>query len=57
MPLQGELIPWMRSVAEGTAIIGSILLAFAIDAAWERRGEFAEKLLESIRARLAVLGD
>ena len=47
----------MRIVAEGTAIIVSILLAFAIDAAWERRGEFAENLLEMIRARLTVLGD
>ena len=33
-----QQIPWLRIGTEGTAIVVSILLAFAIDAAWERRG-------------------
>ena len=32
-------IPWLRICAEGGAIVVSILLAFAIDAWWEARGE------------------
>lgn len=32
-------IPWLRICAEGGAIVVSILLAFAIDAWWEDRGE------------------
>ena len=38
-----QQIPWLRIGAEGTAIVVSILLAFAIDAAWERRGEVDEE--------------
>jgi hypothetical protein len=30
-------MPWMRVLVEATVIVGSILLAFAIDAAWEDR--------------------
>jgi hypothetical protein len=32
-------IPWLRVVVEGAVIVGSILLAFAIDTAWEGRQE------------------
>ena len=32
-------VPWARIAAEGTAILVSILLAFAIQAWWEGRGE------------------
>jgi hypothetical protein len=32
-------IPWLRLTIEGAAIIASILLAFAIDAWWQGRGE------------------
>jgi hypothetical protein len=32
-------IPWLRIAAEGVAIVASILLAFAIDAAWAGRQE------------------
>ncbi len=36
-------IPWRRLVAEGAAIVVSILLAFAIDAWWEERQERVEE--------------
>lgn len=36
-------IPWARISAEAAAIVVSILLAFAIDAAWQHRGEVAEE--------------
>ena len=32
-------IPWTRVLLEGVVIVGSILLAFGIDAAWEERQE------------------
>ena len=39
-------LPWKRLVAEAAAIVLSILLAFAIDAWWDDRGERrAEQLL------------
>ena len=34
-----QAIPWKRLVVEATAIVGSILLAFAIDAWWDERLE------------------
>jgi pimeloyl-ACP methyl ester carboxylesterase len=37
-------IPWARIVAEGVAIVGSILLAFALDAWWDRRAERRDEL-------------
>lgn len=43
MPIKGQPIPWARLTAEGAAIVVSILLAFAIDAAWQHRGEVAEE--------------
>ena len=36
-------VPWLRIGAESVAIIGSILLAFAIDASWDSRIERAEE--------------
>ena len=38
-------IPWRRVLAEGTAIVVSILLAFAIQAAWETSQEREEEAL------------
>ena len=32
-------IPWLRVFVEGAVIVASILLAFALDAWWDRRGE------------------
>lgn len=32
-------IPWLRVLVEGVVIVGSILLAFGIDAAWEGRNQ------------------
>jgi hypothetical protein len=45
-------IQWVRIFSEGTAIVVSILLAFAIDAWWERRSEAAQALAleEGLRA-------
>jgi len=46
-----EGIPWKRVSIEAFVIVGSILLAFAIDAAWDKRLKSADEsvLLESIR--------
>jgi len=45
-------IPWVRVVAEGTTIVASILLAFAIDAWWDNRTEqkHADLLIEGLAA-------
>lgn len=47
-----QKIPWKRLAVEATAIIVSILLAFAIDAWWEERGERQAELMlfERLRA-------
>ena len=37
-------IPWLRVFVEGVVIVGSILLAFGIDAWWEGRQEREEEL-------------
>jgi hypothetical protein len=37
--LTKEQIPWLRVLVEGVVIVGSILLAFGIDAAWEGRNQ------------------
>ena len=39
MKVTGPSLPWGRIIAEGAAIVLSILLAFAIQAWWEGRGE------------------
>ena len=43
-------IPWPRFLAEGAIIVASILLAFAIDAWWESRGDKIEtrEMLEAV---------
>lgn len=55
-------VPWFRVFVEGTVIVGSILLAFGIDAAWADRQERSEEQLllnsladefEDARAQLA----
>ncbi len=49
---QTKDIAWKRLSIEAVAIVGSILLAFAIDAWWEERGERKSEivLLERLRA-------
>ncbi len=36
-------IPWLRVFVEGVVIVGSILLAFGLQAWWEGRQERAEE--------------
>jgi hypothetical protein len=43
LSLEGGGLPLRRFLVEGAVIVASILLAFAVDAAWERRGEAAER--------------
>ncbi len=45
-------VPWFRIITEGVAIVASILLAFAIDAWWQRRAELeqADALVVSLYA-------
>ena len=47
-------IPWSRVLVEGVVIVGSILLAFGIDAWWSARQEISAELdyVERIRADL-----
>lgn len=49
-------IPWLRISAEGAAIVVSILLAFAIDAWWEQRGEHADEqvIISELSAEFSV---
>lgn len=64
--MRSKDIPWLRVFLEGAVIVGSILLAFALDAWWDersRRGELRSQLdavvaeMESTREALrAVLG-
>lgn len=44
-----QKVPWKRISIEAAAIVGSILLAFAIDAWWQERGE-REDLLQYLSA-------
>ncbi len=48
-------VPWLRVFVEGVVIVGSILLAFGIDAAWEERQEREEEraLIQEIRTTLS----
>ena len=57
-------IPWPRILAEGAAIIVSILLAFSIEAWWDRRQEFEiettyrqDLLVEMREVRAELAGD
>lgn len=47
-------LPWRRLLVESVAVIASILIAFAIDAAWDAHQEKQElrQLLEGLRAEL-----
>lgn len=55
-------VPWPRIMVEGLLIVGSILLAFGIDAWWDRRAERAkerealEALSEDFAAADSILG-
>ncbi len=48
-------LPWVRLVAEGVAIVLSILVAFAIDAAWDatQQERHLRRVLESLEAGLS----
>jgi len=50
--INSSAIPWPRIIAEGAAIVASILLAFAIDAWWDERALRIEEreILESLQA-------
>ena len=56
-------IPWKRILVEATAIVASILLAFAIDAWWQDRTErivevqYLNALREDLLSSLELLGD
>ncbi len=39
---KAEHVPWLRIITEGVAIVASILLAFSIDAWWQRRAELEQ---------------
>jgi hypothetical protein len=45
-------LPWTRLIVEGGVIVGSILLAFAIDASWEARSDRVQE-----RVLLAALAE
>ena len=47
-------IPWLRVFVEGVVIVGSILLAFGIDAWWDDRANLEETRgnLEAVRIEL-----
>ena len=44
MTKDGGKVSWLRISGEGAVIVGSILLAFAIDAAWERSQERGQEI-------------
>jgi hypothetical protein len=58
-----EKIPWKRLSVEAAAIVGSILLAFAIDAWWQNRAErivevqYLEAMREDLVHSLKLLDD
>jgi hypothetical protein len=49
-------IPWTRVVVEGVVIVGSILMAFGIEAWWDARQEDVQRiaLLEDLEAELVL---
>ena len=49
-------IPWKRLAAEAVAIVGSILLAFAIDAWWDERNDRV-RLVSAIQSLAAEVAD
>ena len=52
-------IPWKRLIAEGTAIVLSILLAFGIDAWWDERKERIEEqqILQGLNEEFSLIRD
>ena len=52
-------VPWLRVGVEGVVIVGSILLALGLDAAWEERQERAEEqsILRELRAEFETNQD
>ena len=52
LDVQTKGIPWLRVFAEGAVIVGSILLAFALDAWWGDRSRRAE-----LREQASVVAD
>ena len=53
-PALGRISPFAWLLLQAAAIVGSILLAFAIDAWWGERKEVLEKnaLLETVRSEM-----
>jgi uncharacterized membrane protein YccC len=57
---ESQVIPWKRIAVEAAAIVGSILLAFAIDAWWDARNDYnalSENLLALEQEILQNLSD
>jgi hypothetical protein len=60
---RSQRIPWTRVIAEGAAIVLSILLAFAIDAAWDARqaalaeATVIESLVDEIDSAIGYLDE
>lgn len=52
-------VPWIRVLAEGVVIVGSILLAFAIDAGWDTRQdrEREHEYLDALHREFLILRD
>ncbi len=49
-------IPWLRVFVEGVVIVGSILLAFGIEAWWDERQERADEQLTLAALQVEFLG-
>lgn len=51
-----ERLHWKRALIEGAVIVGSILLAFAIDAGWDARAEASRRsaVLDGLRSDFAT---
>ncbi len=58
-PPSSKTIPWKRLIAEGGAIVVSILLAFAIDAWWDDRQERVEErqILQDLEEEFSLIRD
>jgi hypothetical protein len=49
-------LPWIRIFAEAVVVVGSILLAFAIDAWWDYRGELRQEdeIVQALEAEFTL---
>ena len=60
---ESQEIPWKRIIVEATAIVASILIAFAIDAWWQNRTEriievqYLQALQEDLLSSLELLDE